>query len=116
MNSSRSFVTMNASRGPRLLFTGGGGAGSEALHRLLQGYDVHFADADTEAKPATVPADAWHSVPLASAPAFLDELRRLCRDLQVDVLIPGVDEELLAIARSRHTIAREVMLPATEFV
>ena len=108
---------MTASERRRLLFTGGGGAGSEALHRLLQDrYDVHFADADSEAKPAAVPADAWHTVPLASAPDFLEELRRVCSDLQVDLLIPGVDEELVPIGRSRQTVARAVMLPPTEFV
>ncbi|MSO55876.1 MAG: ATP-grasp domain-containing protein [Acidobacteria bacterium] len=108
---------MNSSNRPCLLFTGGGGAGSAALHRLLcDRYDVHFADADPEAKPGSVPERSWHNIPFASAPDFVEELRRLCRDLEVDLLVPGVDEELLLIAQTRQTIAREVMLPATTFV
>lgn len=108
---------MTSSDRPRLLFTGGGGAGSEALQQLLRDrYDVHFADADAEAKPASVPASAWHRIPLASAPDFLQALHRLCRDLAVDILVPGVDEELVAIARSRQTIAPDVLLPPTDFI
>jgi carbamoyl-phosphate synthase large subunit len=101
----------------RLLFTGGGGASSEALYRLLGGrHDVHFADADPDARPPSVPPDAWHTIPSASAAAFIDELTALCRSLDVDLLVPGVDEELLAISRARSVVAREVLLPPTEFV
>ena len=101
----------------RLLFTGGGGASSEALHRLLCGrYDVHFADADPEAKPYSVPSHSWHPIPLASAPAFVEELGRLCHELDVDLLVPGVDEELLPISQARDVMACEVLLPPTEFV
>jgi carbamoyl-phosphate synthase large subunit len=103
---------------PRLLFTGGGGAASEALHRLLgERYDVHFADADADAKPASVPPRAWHRVPFASSPLFVSELGRLCRDLDVDILVPGVDEELLPISRAGTTaIAPVVLLPPAGFV
>jgi carbamoyl-phosphate synthase large subunit len=99
------------------LFTGGGGAGSEALYRLLCGrYHVHFADADPQAKSFAVPSEAWHVLPLASAPHFLDALTGLCRTLDVDLLVPGVDEELAAVARSRAAVARDVLLPPAEFV
>jgi carbamoyl-phosphate synthase large subunit len=100
-----------------LLFTGGGGAGSEALNRLLgERYVVHFADADIEAKPYHVPANRWHQIPLASDPAFVEGLQRLCRELAVDILIPGVDEELLPIAQARESVGCEVLLPPMEFV
>lgn len=99
------------------MFTGGGGAGSEALHRLLRGrYEPHFADADRRARPHGVPSEAWHQVPLPSSPDFLPELIRLCAGLGVDALIPGVDEELLAIARSRDSVAPDVVLPPLTFV
>jgi carbamoyl-phosphate synthase large subunit len=106
-----------SSHRPRLLFTGGGGAGSEALNRLLrEHYDVHFADADPEAKPAAIAAESWHHIPLASDSGFVGALGRLCRDLAVDVLVPGVDEELLQIADARTDVAPEVLLPPREFV
>ncbi len=108
---------MNASRARRLLFTGGGGAGSEALYRLLSDrYDVHFADADPDAKPAGVPAVAWHQLPHASAHDFLEGVARLCRALEIELLVPGVDEELLPVSRARAVLGCEVLLPPTAFV
>jgi len=101
----------------RLLFTGGGGAGTEALNRLLRDrYDVHFADADPDARPHSVPLDSWHNIPFASAPSFVEQLLELCRELDVDVLLPGVDEELLPIAKVCAAIAFEVLLPPAEFI
>ncbi len=100
-----------------LLFTGGGGAASEALFRLLRSrHEVHFADADADAKPAGVPAAYWHSVPLASSSAFVERLTQLCAELAVDLLVPGVDEELLEIAKARATVAAVVLLPPEAFV
>ena len=101
----------------RLLFTGGGGAGSEALSRLLQGhYEVHFADADNDAKPHSIPLNRWHQIPFASAPTFIKELHHLCRKLEVDILIPGVDEELLLVANVRNSMECDVLLPPVAFV
>lgn len=101
----------------RLLFTGGGGAGSEPLYRLLSDrYECHFCDANPEAKPPSIPADRWHVVPNAKDYDFIDELAPLCTSLGVDVLIPGVDEELLRIILGRHFFACEVLLPDDEFV
>lgn len=100
-----------------LLFTGGGGAASEALYRLLGSrYHVHFADADPEAKPYSVPSSAWHHIRLASAPDFVEALTQLSRNLEVDLLVPGVDEELLPISRARAAMPCDVLLPPTEFV
>jgi carbamoyl-phosphate synthase large subunit len=79
-------------------------------------YRVHFADADPEARPASVPPDAWHAIPLASAAGFIESVTDLCRRLAVDVLVPGVDEELLAISAARATVAPEVLLPPTGFI
>jgi carbamoyl-phosphate synthase large subunit len=100
-----------------LLFTGGGGAGSEALKRLFSPlYNVHFADADPEARPATIVPEQWHSIPMAAAPAFIPRLQELCRELAVDVLVPGVDEELARVARARVGFDCDVLLPPVEFI
>jgi carbamoyl-phosphate synthase large subunit len=100
-----------------LLFTGGGGAGSEALNRLLgERYEVHFADADMEAKPYSVASNSWHQIPFASDHTFVDEVHRLCCDIEVDILIPGVDEELLPISQAQEAMECAVLLPPTEFI
>jgi carbamoyl-phosphate synthase large subunit len=79
-------------------------------------YDVHFADADPEARPGSVPEKSWHRIPFASASEFIGELAELCRDIEVDVLVPGVDEELLPIAYARAHVAPDVLLPPASFV
>ncbi len=106
-----------------VLFTGGGGAGTEALDRLLSDrYIVHFADADDQAKPPSFSADRWHVIPPASAPhglvntAFVPALTALCERLGVDVLVPGCDEELRPIAMRRGEFPCDVLLPSFDFV
>lgn len=102
---------------PRLLFTGGGGAGTEALARLLAPcYEVFFADADLAAKPYPIAASHWLQIPLANAPEFAVEIVDLCRRLQIDLFIPTVDEELLPIARLPKPLGFQVLLPPEHFV
>lgn len=80
----------------RLLFTGGGGAGNEALFRLLgPRHQCHFADADPAAIDPGIPADRRHAIPMAADPGFAAALAGLCRALAIDLLAPGVDEELV---------------------
>jgi carbamoyl-phosphate synthase large subunit len=99
------------------LFTGGGGAGSEALARLLaRDYEVHFADADPEARAPSIERDCWHVIPFAADTGFVGGVRALCERLAVDVLVPGVDEELLPLARARESFGCHVLLPSASFI
>ncbi|MEC8019005.1 MAG: ATP-dependent carboxylate-amine ligase, partial [Actinomycetota bacterium] len=83
----------------RVLFTGGGGAGTSALWSLLDGrYEIHAADADPTRISPIIPRDRAHHIPMGSDPKFLASLRELCARIEIDVLVPGVDEELLPIA------------------
>lgn len=102
----------------RVLLTGGGGAGSEAIWRLLQGkYELHFADADLEAIDPVIAASHRHRIPLAGDPEFFAALQRLCKELRIDLLVPGVDEELLIIGSRREDLApAKVMLPQANYV
>ncbi len=109
-------TTMEGTK-PRLLFTGGGGAGTEALARQLEDrYEVFFADADLAAKPYPIAADHWLQIPLATAAEFPGEITDLCRSLRIDLLIPTVDEELLPIARMSKPLGFNVLLPPEHFV
>lgn len=100
----------------RVLFTGGGGAGSQALASLLAArYEVHFADADPDARPHGVAPDRWHVVPRAADQEFVPRLSALCEAVGVGLLVPGVDEELAALAFERGVLP-PVLLPRYSFV
>ena len=95
----------------RVLFTGGGGAGNEAIWRLLSGrYVLHFADADADAFDPSIDPARCHQIPLASAAGFVAAVASLCRRLNIDVLVPGVDEELLPLAAAGGELAPTILL------
>ena len=102
----------------RLLLTGGGGAGTEAMWSLLsRTYDVWIADADRNQIHPAVPRDRARSIPFAGDSGFVDAIVDLCRMESIDVLVPGVDEELLALSRSAEALLpTQVMIPPTEFI
>ncbi len=102
----------------KVLFTGGGGAGAEALFRLLgKRYSLHFGDADVTTIDPSIPKDRRHELPWASDPDFAGKMCKLCRRLDIDLLIPGVDEELLALARNASDFApTRLMLPDAKYV
>lgn len=99
-----------------LLFTGGGGAGSEGIARLWgDRYDLHFADADLDSIPPGIANR--HLIPFANDSAFVPEVAALCRRLGVDVLVPGVDEELATLSeRAAELAPTRVMLPDAGFI
>jgi carbamoyl-phosphate synthase large subunit len=102
----------------RLLFTGGGGAGNEALFRLLGGrYECHFADADPAAIDDTIPADRRHKIPMARDPAFAPAVAGLCIELGFDMLVPGVDEELAKLTMiSEAAPTLKVLAPSADYI
>jgi len=98
----------------RLLFTGGGGAGSESIYRLLSDrYDIHFADADINAIDQQIPVSHRHKIPMADSPDFSLIVEELCVQLSIDLLIPTVDEELLKL---KELDVVDVMLPQTNYI
>ena len=80
-----------------VLLTGAGGVVIPYLIRSLKekGYRVLAADMDPSAVGLYL-ADRGYTVPAGNSPDFLPVLRRLCRREKIDVVIPLVDEELLA--------------------
>ena len=102
----------------KLLFTGGGGAGNEAIYRMWRDrYDLHFADAEILAINPTIAAERRHSIPMASDPGFVDGLAALCNRLRIDVLIPGVDAELpLMQTVSEQAPGTQILVPETNYV
>jgi carbamoyl-phosphate synthase large subunit len=102
----------------RILLTGGGGAGTEALWRLWEGeHTLYFADADADAMPPSLPAERRVPIPMAGDPDFMAEMRATCARLEIDVLVPGVDEELAQLAAVRRAAGwPAILLPQPDFV
>ncbi len=102
---------------PVVLFTGGGGAGSEALYRLLEErYEVHFADADHAAIPRSIPEGRRHVIPFAGS-SWVDGVHALCKKLSAAVLVPGVDEELPLVSTLAGRLPQLVCVcPSNAFI
>lgn len=102
----------------RILITGGGGAGNEALWHLLGSrYVLHFGDADPLAIDPVIPEDRRHQLPWASDSDFVPKIADLCRRLNIDLLVPSVDEELVPLARNADSLApTRLLLPDADYV
>lgn len=102
----------------KVLFTGGGGAGNEALYRLLKGkYILHFGDADISAIDPGIPYEYKHQLPWASDPDYVKKMHDLCVELGINLLIPGVDEELPLLAKAAESFApTRLLLPHAAYI
>ncbi|MBT4731410.1 ATP-grasp domain-containing protein [Candidatus Woesearchaeota archaeon] len=98
----------------KILFTGGGGSGSEAIYRLLhKQYELHFADADPLSISPTIPIECQHKIPMAVDQNFTNVINELYNELSIDILVPGVDEELLKISDLTSVVS---LLPQRKYV
>jgi carbamoyl-phosphate synthase large subunit len=102
----------------KILFTGGGGAGTEALWRLYENrYEIHIADADINTINPIVLPENRHEIPWASSSDFLEKISDICQKNNIDVLVPGVDEELYILAlKADKLLPTKLMLPNVDFV
>lgn len=99
-----------------VLITGGGGAAVPGLIERLRdsGYRVLAADMDQYAVGLYL-ADSGFIIPAGKSPDFLPVMCYICRQEGVDVLVPLVDEELVA-ALELEKEGIIVLLPRREFV
>lgn len=93
-----------------MLVTGAGGpAGIAALRSLtaLDGLEVHAADADRWAAGLhLLPPERRHLLPGGREPGYAARLRAVCVAAGIDVVLPTVDRELLAIDTARPELER----------
>jgi carbamoyl-phosphate synthase large subunit len=101
----------------KLLITGGGGSGAEAINRLwAERYELHFADADLTALSPSLPAARSHAIPMAG-PSWPHAIADICRSAAVDVLVPCVDEELPYVPEVVRSCPNLIpLLPSADFV
>jgi len=109
---------MTGSNRPRLLFTGGGGSASQSLQEQWgERYDLWFADANPFGFPPSIPKDRRVTIPFAHDTTFADSVLALCKEHAIDLIVPGVDEELLVLARKNGTPGwPRILVPSPEFV
>ena len=90
--------------GPAVLLTGAGGAAAVSFIKAVEGepFVIHAADMDPYAAGLyLVPPSQRHRILPGADPHFVPHLLELCHRHAMDVLVPTVDVELLAIARAR---------------
>ncbi len=104
----------------RVLVSGAGGAAGIAVIRALgpAGHRIHAGDCDPLATGLHLVAPDHRAVlPRGDAPDFAAAVLQLCLEREINVVIPTVDEELIALARLRPRFAEHgivVLCPSTE--
>jgi len=96
----------------KILFTGGGGAGTiEAIRALRATGEYEIATAD--ASPASAGfafADRGYVIPFGADPRFVDALREIVRRERPHFIVPLVDEEIPKVHRFVQAEAPELRL------
>ena len=105
------------SKSKTILFTGGGGAGNEAIWRILNNtYNLYFADCDLNNIDSVIPSDRKIAIPKACDNNFISSVVETCNELEVDFLVPGVDEELLILQKNNELFNCKVFIPDYLFI
>ena len=101
----------------KIMFTGGGGAGAEAIWRVLsKKYDMYFADSCVSNISDVIPEKNKIAIPLAHSDNFKYIVKNICQELHIDILVPCVDEELLILSSCHNNDMPEMLLPSYGFV
>jgi carbamoyl-phosphate synthase large subunit len=102
-----------------VLVTGAGGPAAIGFLYLAERSDVDLYAADSDPFASGlyfVPAERRVVLPRGDSPEFSDAVVEVCRRLEIDVLVPTLDTELLPIARLRLELlaAGTVLVAAPE--
>ncbi len=100
-----------------ILITAAGGAGPIAIIKSLKNkYRIIATDMNRYAVGLYLADQSYVSPPVES-PSYLKSLRRIVKQEKVDVIVPGIDEELIPI--SRYFKAKKdilIILPQEQFI
>jgi len=101
-----------------ILFTAGGSPVHEVLYQQLNNkYNLYFADFDTKKISISIPNEKKINIPLASDENFKSQLLEICKKFEINILVPGVDEELVEIiSNAEFFLPTKIFLPKLRFV
>lgn len=105
-----SVATAYQRRRTRVLVTGAGGPAAIGFLTLAGRADVDFYAADIDPVASglyLVPAERRVMLPRGDAAEFVDVVREVCRRLDIDVLVPTVDTELIPLSQVREQLATD---------
>ncbi len=104
----------------RILVTGAGGAAAVSFLKAISGDDVVIFAGDADPLAAglyLVPRAQRVVVPMGNAPGYAQRVLSWCTDHRIDIVVPTVDAELIALADARDEFEmrsiRLVLAPAT---
>ena len=102
----------------RLLFTGAGGAGNEAIWKILsKDYSVYFADANIENISNSIPKNRKIKILPAKNKNFLNNIKKVLKNYNINILVPGVDEELLKLTKLKSNKKNfKILMPNDDFI
>ena len=101
-----------------IFFTGGGGAGNAAVWNFLnKKYNLFFGDADFQSIDPTINNSNKFKLPWCSDKTYLSSLINLCKKLNIDYLVPGIDEELILVYKNKKKFgSTKIFLPNLKFI
>ena len=99
-----------------ILFTGGGGAGNELIWRTLKKkYKIYFCDINIENINAQIPEKNIFRVPSVKDYQYINHVKKICDDNNIDIVVPGIDEELIKFKKN-ESLFKKVFLPSYEMI
>ncbi|MDC1356384.1 ATP-grasp domain-containing protein [Pseudomonadota bacterium] len=102
----------------RILFTAGGSPGNEAIYRKLTPlHNFWFADSDLDRMSSVIPDERKFLVPLVSDKNYYKKILAICIEKEIQILVPGIDEELLEMHKVFALIKKtSLFLPSQLFI
>lgn len=72
---------------------------------------VYTVDLNPSLAPACYVSDGYRSVVPVGGADYISDLIRICKELEVRLIIPTIDTELLVLAKNRDFLMRENIIP-----
>ena len=90
-----------------ILFTGGGGIGNELIWKILKKkYNLFFCDVSLENINPIIPRNKIFKICKSNSKNYLKELKRLCEKKKINLIVPGIDEELQILSRNKKYLPK----------